>query len=128
MRARNRVGSWPERPARFKVVALLALLVLLAAACGGGSGEDPSEAADGGDAASEPAGGEGELASCMDSTEPVELLVWGSRDYYLPPDNFEGFMEKYPHITIKTDVQANDDVLQQLQRMKQAGQKAPDVV
>lgn len=129
MRGRTMLGSRRELPTPLKALVFIALYALLAAACGGGGGtETPSDGAAGG--GSEVTGGASgdPLASCMDSDEPVELLVWGSRDYYLPPDNFEGFMEKYPNITIKTDVQANDDILQQLQRMKQAGQPMPDIV
>ena len=137
MRGRTKLDSRTELPTRMKAVVFAAIFTMLLAACGGsGGGETESEAGGGTtDGGSETSAGGSEgassgdaLASCMDSTEPVELLVWGSRDYYLPPDRFEGFMEKYPHITIKTDVQANDDVLQQLQRMKQSGQKAPDIV
>ena len=135
MRGRFTLGMRADHPSRLRtLLLLLAVFSLIAAACGGGSTTDGSDGADGADGASEPAasgsdaGGDGELASCMESEEEVELLVWGSRDYYLPPDRFEGFMEKYPHIKVNWDVQANDDILQQLQRMKQAGQPAPDVV
>jgi multiple sugar transport system substrate-binding protein len=103
----------------------MAAFALLAAACGVGAGGQPT----GGQAPEGGAAGGGEpLASCLESNEPVELLVWGSRDYYLPPDRFQGLMEAHPNITINWDVQANDDILQQLQRMQQAGQKMPDVI
>jgi ABC-type glycerol-3-phosphate transport system substrate-binding protein len=118
-------------PRRLRVLILIAVFALLAAACGvqAGGGETADDAASEGGGATEGGGGASEqLASCLDSDEPVELLVWGSRDYYLPPDRFEAFQEQYPHITINWDVQANDDILQQMQRMRQAGQKMPDVV
>ncbi len=110
---------------RLRLFAALLLLTLVAAACGGGggSGDGASEGAGG----SEGASGE-EVTSCEPTEEEIELLVWGSRDYYLPVDGFEGFMEEYPNITVNTDVQANDDILEQLQRMADAGQKLPDIV
>jgi ABC-type glycerol-3-phosphate transport system substrate-binding protein len=129
------IGSLTQGTRRLRALILIAVFAMLAAACvqaGGGGGADDAEEAGGGasDGATGGAtGGEAEqLASCLESDEPVELLVWGSRDYYLPPDRFEGFMQEYPHITINWDVQSNDDILQQLQRMQQAGQKMPDIV
>jgi ABC-type glycerol-3-phosphate transport system substrate-binding protein len=132
MRARAMIGSRIQLPRRLRALILIALVAMLAAACGvqAGGGETAEE---GGSEAAEEGGTEGsgaseQLASCLDSDEPVELLVWGSRDYYLPPDRFEAFQEQYPHITINWDVQANDDILQQMQRMQAAGQKMPDIV
>jgi ABC-type glycerol-3-phosphate transport system substrate-binding protein len=122
---------------RLRMLIFVAVFAMLAAACvqaggGGGAADDASD--DSGGGATEGAtggaggGGAGELASCLESDEPVELLVWGSRDYYLPPDRFEAFQQEHPNITINWDVQANDDILQQMQRMRQAGQKMPDIV
>ena len=37
-------------------------------------------------------------------------------------------MEENPDIIVETDVQANDDILQQVSRMKDAGQKMPDII
>ena len=129
MRSRSMFALRAEHPARFRALLLIALFTVLAAACGGGEGGTSAESEGTGGTASEGGGAGGdELASCLDSTEPVELLVWGSRDYYLPAGGFDKFTEQYPHITIKTDVQSNDDILQQLQRMKSAGQKMPDIV
>jgi ABC-type glycerol-3-phosphate transport system substrate-binding protein len=81
---------------------LLASWALIGAACGG---DDDSGA-----------GGDG------------ELLVWGSREYYIPPDEFQSFESEYPDINLAWDVQAEDDILQQLLRMRQAGQTMPDVI
>jgi maltose-binding protein MalE len=55
------------------------------------------------------------------------LQVWVSRDYYIPPDNFESFTAE-TGVTVETNVQANDDIFQQFQRMSDAGQPLPDVL
>jgi ABC-type glycerol-3-phosphate transport system substrate-binding protein len=131
MRARAMIGSRIQLPRRVRALILIAVFAMLAAACGvqAGGGETAEEGDDTGGTEGGGGGGASEqLASCLESDEPVELLVWGSRDYYLPPDRFEAFQEQYPHITINWDVQANDDILQQMQRMRQAGQKMPDIV
>jgi ABC-type glycerol-3-phosphate transport system substrate-binding protein len=127
------IGSRRQLTRRSATLVLIAVIALLAAACGvqAGGGGAEEEGDDGGGATEAATGGGAsteQLASCLESDEPVELLVWGSRDYYLPPDRFESFQEQYPNITINWDVQANDDILQQLQRMKSAGQKMPDVI
>ncbi|MQA80096.1 MAG: extracellular solute-binding protein [Streptosporangiales bacterium] len=84
------------------VVALIAVLTLLVAGCGGGGGgEDDGK---------------------------ITLTVWGSRTYYIPPDHFKSFMAEHPNITVKFDVMDKDDILQQLLRMKDAGQAMPDVI
>jgi multiple sugar transport system substrate-binding protein len=132
MRGSAMIGSRTPRPRRRRALILIAAFAMLAAACGvqAGGGGAADDAGDEGGGGTEGGGGGAteQLASCLDSDEPVELLVWGSRDYYLPPDRFEALQEQYPHITINWDVQANDDILQQMQRMQQAGQKMPDVV
>jgi len=86
--------------------APLMALVLVLAGCGGGGGEESQESADG----------------------KIELTIWSSRSYYVPPDEFKSFMADHPNITVKVDVKDTDDALQQMQRMKDAGQKLPDVV
>lgn len=101
--------SLSRRPTWLKIVGLVAILALVAAACGG----DDEPAAGG--------GGEGE-------GEQVELLIWASRDYYRPPDLWAGFMEQNPNINVTVQVESNDDILQQLQRMQDAGQRMPDVI
>jgi maltose-binding protein MalE len=55
------------------------------------------------------------------------LQVWVTRDYYIPPDNFESFTAE-TGVTVETNVQANDDIFQQFQRMSDAGQPLPDVL
>jgi len=92
--------------------SLLTVLILVLAACGGTESTETT--------ATEVTGeGDG---------EQIELLVWASRDWYAPPDAYAAFMEQYPNINVTMDVQANDDILQQLQRMKDAGQPLPDAV
>jgi ABC-type glycerol-3-phosphate transport system substrate-binding protein len=75
------------------------------------------------------------VASCgsnasegTDSGGKVELLVWASREQYIPPDKFQAFMKENPNITVKFDVQDGDDILQQLQRMRAANQPLPDII
>jgi ABC-type glycerol-3-phosphate transport system substrate-binding protein len=80
---------------------VLASWALIGAACGGGDSGS---------------GGDG------------ELLTWSSREYYVPPDEFESFEADNPDINFAWDVQAEDDILQQLQRMRAAGQTMPDVI
>jgi multiple sugar transport system substrate-binding protein len=107
-------GLW-----RARTGALVAVFVLVLAACGGGGAAESTDTGGGTDT-----GGEASPAG----DEPVELTVWAARPYYVPPDQFQSLMEEYPNIKITWDVQAEDDILQQLQRMKDAGQKMPDVI
>lgn len=58
----------------------------------------------------------------------VELLIWSSRDYYEASDGWQGLLDDCPNISIQTQVESNDDILPQLQRMQDAGQRLPDVV
>lgn len=95
---------------RFRWRALLALAVslgMVAAACG--DDDDSTEAA----------GGDG---------EQIELLIWASRDYYRAPDLWQGLMDEYPNINVTVQVESNDDILPQLQRMQDAGERLPDVI
>ena len=103
--------SQSRRAIRFWSLFLVTVLVI--AACDGGETTDTTTGGTGGEA----------------SGEPVELLVWASRDWYAPPDNYDAFNERHEgeiHVTL--DVQANDDILQQLQRMQDADQPMPDLV
>jgi ABC-type glycerol-3-phosphate transport system substrate-binding protein len=102
--------TFSKRSVRFW--SLLAVWVLVIAACGGSETTETTAA-----------GGTGE-----GNGEQIELLVWASRDWYAPPDGYAAFMEQYPNINVTVDVQANDDILPQLQRMKDAGQQLPDTV
>lgn len=96
------------------------VLAMVAAACSGdttattaaGDGPDTT-AADGGDVA---------------DGEQIELLVWVTRPYYIPPDDFASFEADHPNITVTYDVQANDDILEQFLRMRDAGQPLPDIL
>lgn len=56
-----------------------------------------------------------------------QIHVWVTRTFYVPPDEFKSFEEEYG-VDVVFDIQSNDDILQQWQRMKDAGQKLPDVV
>lgn len=87
-----------------RVVVAAALAATVLAACGGSSDND--------------AGGDGK----------VHLRFWAARDFYMPADHFEQFMKDNPDIIVDWDVQADDDILQQVSRMKGAGQQMPDVI
>ncbi len=114
------------RPTKRSALALLLVLGLVIAACGSDdadttttAGGDTETTADGGDTETTVDGGDG---------EEIELLVWVTRDYYIPPDGFESFMAEYPNINVTWDVQSNDDILAQLQVRRDAGQELPDVL
>jgi ABC-type glycerol-3-phosphate transport system substrate-binding protein len=98
------------------MVALFAILAMVAAACGGDDDGGDDDGDTGGDTSAD-AGG-----------EEVDLLIWASRDYYRPPDLWQGFMDDNPNITVEVQVESNDDILQQMQRMQDAGQRLPDVI
>lgn len=104
-----------RKPELLRFLSLFAVLAMVVAACGGGD-----------DSAETTAGGETD-GTAAEGGE-VELLVWASRDWYAVPDDFARFMEENPNISVTQDVQGNDDILQQLQRMKDAGQRMPDLV
>jgi multiple sugar transport system substrate-binding protein len=95
-----------SRRARLAVVAAAGLSLVLAA-CGGSDDESSDSADDGG---------------------PVTITFWAARDFYLPADHFEQFMKDNPDIKVEWDVQDGDDILQQVSRMKDAGQKMPDII
>ena len=99
----QRRAAGPQKLRATGFFAVLMALMLVLAGCGGGESQ---ESADG----------------------KIELTVWSSRSYYVPPDEFKSFMADHPNITVKFDVKDSDDSLQQMQRMKDAGQKLPDVV
>jgi multiple sugar transport system substrate-binding protein len=99
-----------SRRTRFAAVAVAGLSLVLAA-CGGSD----DEAGSGGGTTG---GDEG----------PITLTFWAARDFYMPPDKFKGFMAEHPNIKVEVDVQDGDDILQQVSRMKDAGQKMPDVI
>ena len=105
------------RSPRFvKWMSLLAVLSLVLAACG----SDDDAASAGGDTDT---GGDTDAGG-----DEIDLLIWSSRDYYRPPDLWQGFMDENPNINVTVQVESNDDILQQLQRMQDAGQRMPDVI
>lgn len=132
MNPRSRSNTKPREAAKTtrrglsKLMALLAILALVAAACtsdstDGTEAPDGSEAPGGTDASGTTTGGDG-------GGDEIDLLIWVTRDYYIPPDQFASFMEENPNVNVTWDVQANDDILQQFLRMRDAGQPLPDVL
>ncbi|HEU4320570.1 MAG TPA: extracellular solute-binding protein [Acidimicrobiia bacterium] len=103
-----------------RLLALLLVMAMVAAACAGDDSTDTTEGDDGGgsDTTADGGGGDG---------EGVELLVWVTRPYYIPPDEFASFTEE-TGVTVTYDVQSNDDILQQLLTRVDAGQPLPDVL
>jgi multiple sugar transport system substrate-binding protein len=60
---------------------------------------------------------------------PIELTVWVAREQYMPTDAFmSSFKAKYPNITLKAELQSDDALFAQMQRMLQAKQPLPDLV
>jgi len=136
----SRIPRWKA------LLALLIGLAMVAAACGSSdessdsassdSESSDSESSDSESSDSESSDGESSDGESSDSEssdsggdgEQVELLIWASRDYYRPPDLWQGFMDENPNINVTVQVESNDDILQQLQRMKDAGQRMPDVI
>ena len=99
-------GKW-HVPRRLRMRSSLIALVLIAGACTGGGGSDTTGAGNG---------------------DEINLLVWVSRPYYIPPDSFASFMADHPNVTVQFEVQSNDDMLQQLQLRLDAGQDLPDIL
>jgi len=97
---------------RRSVIVLLALAMVVAA-CG-----DPEVVED--------TTGTGDTTGGSNGDQ-VELLVWVTRPYYVPPDDFASFEAEH-NVSVTYDVQANDDILQQFLRMQDAGQPLPDIV
>ncbi|BCB91332.1 ABC transporter substrate-binding protein [Phytohabitans suffuscus] len=96
--------SQRPRLRRVLAAATAAAVSLALAACGGDSGSD------------EPGG-------------PVELTVWVAREQYMPTQQWtDSFKAKYPNITVKAELQADDALFAQMQRMLQARQPLPDLV
>lgn len=106
-----------------KLLMLLAVMALVAAACGGDDEGDGD-----GDGATTTAAAGGDDNDTAGDGDQVELLIWASRDYYRPPDLWQGFMDANPNITVDVQVESNDDILPQMQRMQDAGQRLPDVI
>ncbi|HJR92912.1 MAG TPA: extracellular solute-binding protein [Acidimicrobiia bacterium] len=114
------------KPRRQRTLALLLVLGLVLAACASEGGDTTTTAAGGTDTTA--AGGTDTTAA--GGEEPSgdgDLLVWASRDYYIPPDQFASFTEE-TGVNVTFDIQANDDMLQQMLRMRDAGQPLPDIL
>jgi maltose-binding protein MalE len=88
---------------------------MVMAACAS-EGGDTSTTAGGEDGTTVAGGGDGDA-----------LQVWVTREYYIPPDDFESFTAE-TGVPVEWNLQANDDIFQQFQRMADAGQPLPDVL
>lgn len=122
----RRMRGWGGSSGRWRgVTGLLIVMALVTAACAGEATDTTGEGADTtqGDTATTQASTD----TTTDGGEGVELLVWVTRPYYIPPDDFQSFTEE-TGITVTYDVQANDDILQQLLTRVDAGQPLPDVL
>ena len=61
-----------------------------------------------------------------DEPAPVELTVWLGRESHVPPDEFAGFMERYPHITVNWDVIPIEEIGPSVVRIGADSDNAPD--
>ena len=124
--------STPVARNRLRTLPMIALLTMILAACGGDSGATTSAADGAGTTAADGAtttAADGATTTAGGAEgEAIELLVWSSRPYYIPPDEFASFTAEHPNVTVQFDVQSNDDMLQQMLRMQDAGQKLPDIL
>ena len=114
------------------------LLVLVAAACGGDTGgeaeteapaEEGSETEAPAEEGSETEAPAAEGTGAADAGEPVEITMWVAREQYLPTEGFlASLAETYPNITLTAELQPDDALFFQLQRMADAGEPLPDLV
>lgn len=106
---------------------LLVVLAMIAAACGGTAATTTEGSTE---TTSAPATTEaGPATTVAPSDEPVELTMWVSREQYLPTEFFMASLaETYPNITLTAELQPDDDLFFQLQRMADAGEPLPDLV
>lgn len=107
---------------------------MVVAACAGGDSSDTTDGDDGGSDTTADGGtdttadgGTDTTADGGDGGSCDELLVWVTRPYYIPPDDFASFTAD-TGINVTYDVQSNDDILQQLLTRMDAGQPLPDVL
>ncbi len=126
--ARSEPSDQPSHPGRkYRGLAFLLVMGLIIAACGDST---PASTTAGGATTTAGDGvtttGGTSTSACGD--DPVELLIWVTRPYYIPPDDFQSFTAEYPNVTVTFDVQSNDDILQQLLLRRDAGQPLPDVL
>ena len=114
------------QPRRRRMLALLLALTVVLAACATEDGTDTTVAED--EPATTTADGGGTATTSADGgATDFTLNVWVTRDYYIPPDDFESFTAE-TGIPVEWNLQANDDIFQQFQRMADAGQPLPDVL
>jgi len=66
-------------------------------------------------------------AEAADDAEEVVVNVWFGRDNWIPTDKFETLRQRYPHITVNTDIIPLEDATTEYLRAHGAGQ-APDIV
>ena len=114
------------KPRRQRMLAFLLVLGLVMAACASEGGDTSTTAGGGTDTTT---GGSTDTTAAG-GEEPAgegDLLVWASRDYYIPPDEFASFTEE-TGVNVTFDIQSNDDMLQQMLRMQDAGQPLPDIL
>jgi maltose-binding protein MalE len=102
------------KPSR-RLLAITLVLGMVMAACAS-EGGDTSTTAGGEDGTTVAGGGDGDA-----------LQVWVTREYYIPPDDLESFTAE-TGVPVEWNLQANDDIFQQFQRMADAGQPLPDVL
>ncbi|MDH4308797.1 MAG: extracellular solute-binding protein, partial [Acidimicrobiia bacterium] len=121
-------SKWQDSSRMTRFLALLAIIAMTVAACGGSGSEDTTAPEGGGGETATTAAEGGESSGGEGGGEQVELHAFVSRDYYWPPDAWEGFMAANPNIKVTAQTESNDDILQQLQRMQDAGQKLPDII
>ncbi|MGH8872949.1 MAG: ABC transporter substrate-binding protein [Acidimicrobiia bacterium] len=107
-----------------RMLAILLVLGLVTAACATEGGDTTTTA--GGDGATTTEGDTGTTAG-GEEPEEVTLNVWVTREYYIPPDDFESFTAEHG-VGVEWNLQANDDIFQQFQRMADANQPLPDVL
>lgn len=119
--SRRRRWRTPGSSALRVSIAMLALVSLLAAC---GPGDDGGEQADSTEGS---AGGES-TEGAGSGDEEADLVVWISRDFYVPGDEFASFEEEHPGVTVQYDVLPDDDILQRLERAREAGQPLPDII
>jgi ABC-type glycerol-3-phosphate transport system substrate-binding protein len=108
-------------------LAVVLVLGMVMAACASEGGDTSTTAGgDGGTTVAGGGGGEGgTTVAGGGGGEPLQ--VWVTRDYYIPPDDFESFTAD-TGVAVEWNLQANDDIFQQFQRMADAGQALPDVL
>ena len=114
---------------RQRMYALLLVLGLVMTACATEGGDTTTTA--GGTDTTTGEGSDTTTGEGTDTTvgvaEDVTLNVWVTRDYYIPPDDFESFTAE-TGVAVEWNLQANDDILDQFLRMRDAGQPLPDVL